>query len=114
LVFVLFAAYATRVGAIPGLLSFLAVVTLLMERNHEVLTRFPNQKPRLPTPSFGLPIQAPPLLGVKEEHAYEPPQQGDHNEEKYEQVEDIHDHREDLPVPPQGSQATSFYTEKGL
>ena len=35
-------------GVIPGLLAFLAVITLLVERNHEVLTSFPNQAVKIP------------------------------------------------------------------
>lgn len=126
LVLLAWAVYAIRLGAFPGILAFLAVMTVITERNHEVLTRFPNQKPRWPSNSFGMPIQAPPLLGKNEEHPYEPPhtdhheevqgrhEETDHIADKYDEASDLHDHREDLPVPEQGSHASSFYEEKGL
>lgn len=126
LLLILFAGFAIRVGAFPGLLAFLAVMTVLTERNHEVLTRFPNQKPRWPSNSFGMPIAPPPLLGTKEEHAYEPPnveptediqgrhEETDHVADKYDAASDLHDNREDLPVPEQGTHASSFFESKGL
>lgn len=126
LLLILWAGYAVRVGAFPGLLAFLAVMTLLTERNHEVLTRFPNQKPRWPSNSFGMPIAPPPLLGVKEEHGYEPPhadhqeevhgrhEETEHTADKYDEASDLHDNRADLPVPEQGAHAGSFFEQKGL
>lgn len=63
--------YAIRQGPMSGLLAFLAAFTLLIERNHEVLTTFPDQRPRWPTAPYGLPIQAPALIPEKETHYYE-------------------------------------------
>ena len=126
LLLILWAGYAIRLSAFAGILAFLAVMTLITERNHEVLTTFPNQKPRWPSNSFGMPIAPPPLLGVKEEHGYEPPQynheevvQGtdtdlSHVADNYDKASDLHDNREDLPVPEQGSHAGSFFESKGL
>lgn len=121
---ILWAGYAIRLSAFTGILAFLAVMTLITERNHEVLTTFPNQKPRWPSNSFGMPIAPPPLMGVKEEYAYEPPQysheevvQGRDNEISdvaHNEASDLHDNREDLPVPEQGAHAGSFFESKGL
>jgi hypothetical protein len=63
--------YAIRQSALSGLLAFLAAFTLLTERNHEVLTSFPGQRPRWPTAPYGLPIKAPPLIPEKETHLFE-------------------------------------------
>jgi hypothetical protein len=119
LLLILWAGYAIRLSAFTGILAFLAVMTLITERNHEVLTTFPNQKPRWPSNSFGMPIAPPPLLGVKEEHAYEPPQYAHEDGVQGTDVadnkaSDLHDNREDLPVPEQGSHAGSFFESKGL
>ena len=64
--------YAIRQGPMSGLLALLAAFTLLIERNHEILTKFPGQQPRWPTTGYGLPIQAPALIPEKESQLYEP------------------------------------------
>jgi hypothetical protein len=125
LLLIAYAVYAVRLGAFPGLLGFLAVMTLLTERNHEVLTEFPNQKPRWPSNNFGMPIAPAPLMGVKEEHSYEPPhyeaeevtgrhEETEHTADKYDEASDLGDGRADLPVPQQGTHAAPFFEQKGL
>jgi hypothetical protein len=122
---ILWAGYATRLSAFTGILAFLAVMTIVTERNHEVLTTFPNQKPRWPSNSFGMPIAPPPLMGVKEEYAYEPPhyeheevegrhEETEHTEDMFGEASDLGDGRTDLPVPQQGTHAASFFEQKGL
>jgi hypothetical protein len=65
--------YAIRLGPMSGLLAFLAAFTLLIERNHEVLTTFPNQElqAKVPSASYGLPIQAPSLIPEKDTYLFE-------------------------------------------
>ncbi len=93
--------YAIRQGPMSGLLAFLAAFTLLIERNHEVLTKFPDQRPRWPTAGYGLPIQAPALIPEKETHTFDPTEENGkevvetHGEttttKEYETTDDIQD-----------------------
>ena len=102
--------YAIRQGPMSGLLAFLAAFTLLIERNHEVLTKFPDQRPRWPTAPYGLPIQAPALIPEKEIHTFEPVEdQGKdvvetHGEttttKEYETTEDIQDSNPRVETAP--------------
>lgn len=127
-----FVAYAIRQDALSGCLALLASFTLLIERNHEVLAKFPNQAPRWPTTGVGVPIQAPPLTpntqdmepphtesegplalhreGVKvtEEH------DGREVEKEYEHANDLHDNNPRLKEAPLTDDAPSFYESKGL
>ena len=123
---ILYVVYATRQGALPGLLSFLAAFTLLVERNHEVLVSLPYQKPRWPKNSFGPPVQAPPLVGETETAHYEPPHyeheakeiaetQGETTITKeFESADDIQDNNPRLSGPPSNQDAPSFFSQKGV
>jgi len=124
-----FVFYGIRQGAMGGLLSFLAAFSLLIERNHQVLTRFPNQIPQFPTGEKagvqGPPSYASPLTPVKESHAYEAPhaepsesvveRHGESTTESlYESAGDIEDSNPRLGEVAQGEAAGSFYEQKGL
>ena len=126
LLLVLFVVYAIRLGQMPGLLAFLAAYSLMIERNHEVLTLFPNQKPLWP---FALgnpfPKQAPPLVGV---HEVIPFDTTDHQEghavvethgessvtNEFEKAEDLHDNIPRIAEAPRTDAAPEFYKSKGL
>ena len=130
LLIIVFVAYATRQGAMPGLLAFLAAFTLLIERNHEVLTSFPNQRPRWPKNSFGRPVQAAPLVGEEEIAHYEPPHYEHENEaaskeivelrgdttitRAVESADDLKDNNPRLEGPPPNDAAPGFFTQKNL
>ncbi len=66
LLLVLFVFYGIRQGPMAGLLSFLASFSLLIERNHQILTKFPHQIPQWPSTAGkqGPPSYAPPLIPV--------------------------------------------------
>jgi len=126
LLLVLFVVYGISLGHMPGLLAFLAAYSLLIERNHEVLTLFPNQKPRWPTAAYGFPIQAAPLTGVHEEISFDTPHTSEeghavsemHGEttavHEYERAEDLKDSIPRITVAPNSSDAPEFYKSKGL
>ena len=110
LLLLIFVVYAIRQGAMSGLLAFLAAFTLLIERNHEVLTRFPDQRPRWPTAPYGLPIQAPSLVAETDTQLYEPADEQSkdvvetHGEttttKEFETAEDIQDSNPRVPTAP--------------
>jgi hypothetical protein len=120
-----------RQGPMAGLLSFLAAFSLLIERNHQVLTKFPSQIPQWPigekSGKQGPPSYAPPLTPVSESHSYEPPhpdhQEGETvvekhgesvSEQAYEFAGDIQDSNPRLDEVAQGEAAGSFYEQKGF
>ena len=110
LVLLIAVVYAIRQGPMSGLLAFLAAFTLLIERNHEVLTKFPDQRPRWPTAPYGLPIQAPALIPERETYTFEPVEDQSkdvvetHGEttavKEYEATEDIKDSNPRVPTAP--------------
>ena len=126
-----FVFYGIRQGPIAGLLAFLAAFSLLIERNHQVLTKFPNQIPIWPVGEKagkqGPPSYAPPLTPVTESHGYEPPH-ADHPEGEsvverhgestteygYESASDIQDSNPRIDEVAQGEAAGTFYEQKGL
>lgn len=129
LVLLAFVFYGIRQGPMAGLLSFLAAFSLLIERNHQALTRFPNQIPQWPsadrTGKQGPPSYAPPLTPQTESHAYEAPhaepsesvveRHGESTTEQvYESAGDIQDSNPRLGEVAQGEAAASFYEQKGL
>jgi len=129
--------FSIRQGAMPGLLTFLAVYTLLLERNHQLLTLLPNQAPQWPSNNYGTPIQAAaPLVGLKESIAYEPHDSQDthpmtdhpienSNHDKspqgespdikvLEAAEDLRDNIPRLEEAPHTDDAPSFYNSRNL
>jgi hypothetical protein len=123
-----FLVYAVSLGHMPGLLGFLAVFSLLIERNHMVLTQFPNQKPRWPTANYGFPIQAAPLIGEREVIPFDTPHTGEsessgsvvenHGESssntEYENASDLRDSIPKIVEGPNSDAAPEFYKSKGL
>ena len=121
---VLFVVYAIRLGHISGLLAFLAAYSLLIERNHELLTLFPNQRPLplpLPLASGGSPKQAPPLTGVHHKIPFDTPHTSENHDmelqgpmKQYEKAEDLHDNIPRIDEAPRTDAAPDFYKTKGL
>ena len=122
-----FLVYAVSLGHMPGLLGFLAVFSLLIERNHMVLTQFPNQKPRWPTANYGFPIQAAPLIGEREVIPFDTPHTGEGEGEgqgegsdileqktEYENASDLRDSIPKIVEGPNTDAAPEFYKSKGL
>jgi hypothetical protein len=110
-----------------GLLVFLAVMTLIIERNHEVLAILPAQKPNWPSNNQGVPMQAPPLVGVPTTVHYvpaavatpavavpQPLKEGSMMDDKFEGAADVQDSNPRLPAAPGMKGAPAFYKEKGL
>lgn len=134
LLLVLAVALAVRQGPMEGLLVFLAVMTLITERNHEVLTILPAQQPHWPSNNQGVPVQAPPLVGVPTTVHYvpvaavapapvaalqqplqqPPPKEGSTMDDKFEGAADIQDGIPRIPAAPGMKGAPAFYKEKGL
>jgi len=112
--------YAIRQGAMPGVLAFLAVYTLLLERNHEVLSKFPDQKPLWPSNNPGLPTRAPTLEGEKEVVHYDTPASNDglevegNSTAEFEKADDLHDSNPRLAEAPLADKAPEFYKSKEL
>ena len=126
LLLVLAVALAVRQGPMEGLLVFLAVMTLITERNHEVLTILPAQQPHWPSNNQGVPVQAPPLVGVPTTVHYvpaaalqqplqpPPPKEGSTMDDKFEGAADMQDGIPRIPAAPGMKGAPAFYKEKGL
>jgi hypothetical protein len=109
--------YAVSKGPMSGLLAFLAVFTLLLERNQEIITKFPYQAPGrlssgpLLSPGAGAATAAavPPLLPTNPVKVYDSPA----NKEKADAT-DLHDNNPRLAEGPKAKDAVSFYTNKGI
>ena len=116
--------YAVSKGPMSGLLGFLAVFTLLLERNQEIITKFPYQAPgRLTSGALlsegasasasasaaGLGGSVPPLQPTNTVKVYDEPA----NKEKADAT-DLHDNNPRLAEGPKSKDAVSFYTNKGI
>jgi hypothetical protein len=108
--------YAVSNGPMSGLLAFLAVFTLLLERNQEIITKFPYQAPGRLTSgallSEGASASAsavPPLQPTNTVKVYDEPA----NKEKADAT-DLHDNNPRLAEGPKSKDAVSFYTNKGI
>ena len=107
--------YAVSKGPMSGLLAFLAVFTLLLERNQEIITKFPYQAPgRLSSGSFLSPAPAaagavPPLQPTNAVKVYDSPA----NKENADAT-DLQDNNPRLAEGPKAKDALSFYTNKGI
>jgi len=109
--------YAVSKGAMSGLLAFLAVFTLLLERNQEIITKLPYQAPGrgalLPlgtgTAAAAVGPSVPPLQPTNAVKVYDSPT----NKEKADAT-DLHDSNPRLAEGPKAKDAVSFYTNKGI
>jgi hypothetical protein len=103
---------ATRKGPIVALLTFLAVFTVFVERNHQILVNLPGiPSTRVSTSSPGKPILVPPMTPSLQ---YDPPQSDDTKEFPYESAEDIHDNNPNLSEAPSSDDAPDFFESRGL
>jgi len=108
--------YSVHQGEMPGLIAFLAVFSLLIERNHEVLTKFPYQTPEVSANRGSMlaptRILTEPTLPMKPDNskiAYDSPE----NQEKAD-ASDLRDNLPHLAEGPRSADAPAFYTSKGL
>jgi hypothetical protein len=105
--------YAVSKGPMSGLLAFLAVFTLLLERNQEIITKFPYQAPGsgplLPPGPSAAAAAVPPLQPTNAVKVYDSPA----NKEKADAT-DLHDNNPRLAEGPKAKDAVSFYTNKGI
>jgi len=107
--------YSVHRGHMPGLLALLAVFSLLIERNHEVLTKFPYQEARAgvlgmaPTSVFTGVSNETPMKPDNSKVAYDSPE----NQEKAD-ASDLRDNLPHLAEGPRAADAPSFYRSKGL
>lgn len=119
-----FVLYAIRQGPMAGILAMLAVVSLFIERNHQLLTTLPNQKPIWPTDRNLSLTPIPPMLPIPKTHSYYPTEEHGHTVEEhhgeqvkvdeYESADDLGDSNPRLDEVPQGESAGSFYTQRSL
>jgi hypothetical protein len=119
-----FVLYAIRLGPMAGILAMLAVLSLFVERNHQLLTTLPNQKPMWPSDRNLKITPVKPMLPTPETHAYHPVDEqsemveerhGEHIKvEEYETANDLEDSNPRLGEVPQGEAAGSFYTQRSL
>jgi hypothetical protein len=127
LLLIIWVIWSIRQGPLEGVLGLLATFTLLIERNHQLLTKFPGQKPIWPsTGNGGMPTVLGPLPAVVSEHQYEPshPELKEHSIEErhgekesvemYESAEDVRDSNPRLPEVAQGEAAGEFFERRGL
>jgi hypothetical protein len=116
--------YAIRLGPMAGILAMLAAVSLFIERNHQLLTTLPNQKPMWPTDRNLSLTPVAPMLPVPETHSYNPTEEHGYTVEEhhgeqvkrdeYEATDDLGDSNPRLDEVPQGESAGSFYTQRSL
>ena len=111
--------YASIQGPVPGILAFLAAFTLLIERNHEVLTKFPNQRPRFPTANYGFPGISTASIPIQsmESIPYAPINENKNifvSKEENNTAKGLHDNNPRLPSAPPSKDAMNFYKSKGL
>ena len=110
--------YAVSKGPMSGLLGFLAVFTLILERNQEIITKFPYQapghlsgSPLLSTGTGSLMHESAlqPLQPTNTVKVYDEPA----NKEKADAT-DLQDNNPRLAEGPRSKDAVSFYTSKGI
>ena len=107
--------YAVSKGPMSALLGFLAVFTLLLERNQEIITKFPYQAPgRL----SGSPLLSTGTGSLMHESALQPTNSvkvydSPTNKEKADAT-DLQDNNPRLAEGPKSKDAVSFYKSKGI
>lgn len=104
LVLILYVVYASSMDVFSGMLAFLAAFTLLLERNHGILTGFPRQKAELPITNYQVeevPVGTPSLVERE-------PEMDENN------AEHMNDNIPRLISVPKGTASVSFYKERSL
>ena len=101
---------SVRVGTLPALLTFLAVMALLIERNQYVVTHLPHQAAFAEIPS---------RQEQEQEQEVKAPFAQVHEEEVKAEPRTVEepvysDNNPRLPAGPASAQAVAFYTGKGL
>lgn len=119
LLLVAYVLYGIRCSALCGLFALLAVVTLVTERNAQLLTLLPGQTPIWPKTNQGYPIKAPALIPEAESVQYDSHQEEQGlsvGESVYETAKDLEDNNPRLSEGPHGSDqdGTGFYQSRGL
>ena len=119
LLLVAYVLYGIRCSALCGLLALLAVVTLITERNAQLLTLLPRQTPVWPKTNQGYVLKAAPLIPEADSVHFDSHQeeQGVSVGEKiYEAAQDLEDNNPRLSEGPHGSdqEGTGFYQARGL
>ena len=104
-----YALYCVSRGPMPALLGFLAVFSLVVERNQEMITKFPYQAPgrlnKRPMPFVhSAVINKPTAFSVFDEP---------YNREKAD-ASDLEDNIPDLEEGPRAKDAVAFYSGKGF
>jgi hypothetical protein len=101
---VAYVVYASYTSLFSGLLAFLAVFTLLLQRNHGILTGFPDVRAEIPRTKYQVdevPVGTPSI--VKGE-----PEMDDDN------AENLVDNIPRLEMVPRGASSASFYQQRSL
>jgi hypothetical protein len=112
LALVVYVLYGIRNGPLSGMLALLAAFTVILQRNHEIMTKLPSQMPRWPSVKHGGPMKATPLTPVLETIHYEQVID-DHshnvNGKEFESADDLNDNNPHLPEGPRADGAESFF-----
>jgi hypothetical protein len=101
--------YSITKGVVPGLLAFLAACTLLIERNHEMLTGLPYQIESIPLTQ---PVAIVPTRVIPPENksvVFDSPGRIEKAD-----ASDLHDNNPRLKEVPENSAAPGFFSSKGL
>jgi len=96
--------YASYVSVFSGLLAFLAVFSLLLERNHGILTGFPEVRAEIPMQTYHVdevPVGVPSVVERE-------PEMDDDN------AEDLEDNNPRIKPTPRGASSATFYTNHGF
>ena len=96
--------YAGTVSQFAGLVAFLAAFTLLIERNHQLLSSLPDQQPQ------GLQSEGEQLMETKPQHpSPQEPIKMNSSDYAFEKAEDLEDSNPRLDSASSTSQAKSLF-----
>jgi hypothetical protein len=96
--------YASYVSVFSGLLAFLAAFSLLLERNHGILTGFPEVRAEIPMQTYRtdeVPVGVPSVVERE-------PEMDDDN------AENLEDNNPRIKSVPRGASSATFYTNNRL
>lgn len=112
---------ATRRNPLIALLTMLAVFTIIIERNHFILTNLPGI-PSVHVPAYGPGKPSKAIPHFPDTH-YEPPHPSDEESHSvnidkkdslFESADDLYDNNPKLDEAPSSSEAPSFFESRGL